>query len=195
MQTRSESERIVAEHGFDAFDDNVCLLDRDNRIVYCNAAWDRFALANDGELATSKHVNGVNVLSVCTDQLRGFYRQMLNRCRSTGLPVSHGYTCSSSIYNRATRMTLRPHATFISMQHTMLAETKHTDVPHSFDDRYVRSGVVKMCANCRRTYNHSDSTWEWIPQLLVAMPNNASHGLCEPCTVFYFGPNDSLRTS
>ena len=86
MQRLSETDRIVAEEGFHSLEDNVCILDRDNHITYCNPAWDRFALANGGELATFAHVKGINVLSVCTDQLRGFYRQMLSQCRTTGLP-------------------------------------------------------------------------------------------------------------
>jgi hypothetical protein len=77
----------------------------------------------------------------------------------------------------------------------MLTETEHTDTPRIFDDCYVREGLVKMCANCRRTYNNANSTWEWIPQLLVYMPKNATHGLCQPCTVFYFGETNSLGTS
>ena len=195
MQRLSETDRIVAEEGFHSLEDNVCILDRDNHITYCNPAWDRFALANGGELATFAHVKGINVLSVCTDQLRGFYRQMLSQCRSTGLPVFHGYTCSSSSVARTAKMTLKSHGDFLSVQHTMLTETKHTNTPRTFDDAYVRSGLVKMCANCRRTFNHQSSSWEWIPQLLVTMPKNASHGLCELCMVFYFGNSEAPQTS
>ena len=92
-------------------------------------------------------------------------------------------------------MTVRPHGSFLSVQHTMLTETTHNETPRTFDDRYIREGIVKMCANCRRTYNHGDSTWEWIPQLLLSMPKNASHGLCDPCTAFYFGPANSIPRS
>ena len=195
MQRLAEVERIVTEEGFDSFEDNVCILDRDNRITYCNAAWDRFALANGGELATFSHVKGINVLSVCNEHLRGFYGQMLQRCRSTGLPVFHGYTCSSAAVARTAKMTVKPHGDCLSMQHTMLSETAHTYTPRTFDENYVRSGLVKMCANCRRTFNHQDTSWEWIPQLLVTMPKNASHGLCELCTVFYFGTSELSRPS
>jgi hypothetical protein len=195
MRDRATIDRIVAQKGFEATPDNVCLLDRDNRIIYCNASWDRFARDNGGDQATFEHVNGLNVLSVCADALKGFYRQMFNQCRTTRLTISHGYSCSSPEAARVARMTLRPHADYISVQHTILSETKHPDTPLIFGEQYITKGLIRMCANCRRTFNRETSSWEWIPQLLVALPSNATHGLCKPCTVFYFGPDEALQIS
>jgi hypothetical protein len=195
MPNQREIDGIVAEQGFDAFEDNVCLLDRDNRIVYCNQAWDRFALANHGEQATFEHVYGIDVLSVCSDELRGFYQQLLHHSRTKGESVFHGYCCSSPTHLRIARMTVRPHGQYLSVQHVMLDEKQHTDRPRVFDEHYVSEGLVKMCANCRRTFNYKESTWEWIPQLLVIMPRNTSHGLCKPCGLFYFGPKVTNQTS
>jgi hypothetical protein len=187
--------RIIEEQGFEALHDNVCVLDPEDRIIYCNSAWDRFALANDGEQATFDHVKGISVLSVCAHDLQGFYRQMLNQCRTTRLTISHGYACPTPAVSRAARMTLRPHGEYISVQHTILSETKHPDTPLIFDESYIKNGLVRMCANCRRAYNHASSSWEWLPQLLVQLPSNATHGLCKPCSVFYYGPDEASQTS
>jgi hypothetical protein len=195
MRDRATIDEIVTQQGFEATVDNVCLLDRDNRIIYCNPSWDRFALANGGQQATFEHVNGLNVLAVCADNLQGFYRQMLNQCRTTRLTISHGYACPTSAFTRTAKMTVRPHGNYVSVQHTVLSETKHPDTPRVFDDQYITKGLIRMCANCRRTFNHVTSSWEWIPQLLVSVPANATHGLCKPCTVFYFGPDEALQIS
>jgi len=195
MRDRATIDAIVSQQGFEATLDNVCLLDRDNRIIYCNPSWDHFALANGGRQATFEHVKGINVLSVCSDHLEGFYRQLFNQCRTTRLTITHGYACPSSEVARVSKMKLRPHGEYLSVQHTMLSESKHPDTPRVFDDQYITKGLVRMCANCRRTFNHVSTSWEWIPQLLVSVPANASHGLCKPCAVFYFGPDEDLQRS
>ena len=47
------------KHSYDNDDSVIYLLDPDLKIVRCNAAWDRFAVANGGEAVVSSKVAGI----------------------------------------------------------------------------------------------------------------------------------------
>jgi len=32
-------------------------------------------------------------------------------------------------------------------------------------------------------------SWDWVPALVAQPADNLSHGLCEACSAYYFGPN------
>ena len=87
--------------------DVVFILDRELRIVFCNAAWDRFARENDGESLLRPAPYGNSVLDAVPERLKRLYasayRQVLMTCKDW----EHHYECSSPQVYRMFRMTVQ----------------------------------------------------------------------------------------
>jgi hypothetical protein len=50
----------------------IYLLDPSLRIVYCNRAWDEFALENGGEKLIGARIHGITLLDVLPEPLRTY---------------------------------------------------------------------------------------------------------------------------
>ncbi len=165
----------------------ACVVDPANQIVFCNSAWDRFARSNGGSEAVADRVIGRDLLSVCADSVRPFYRQFFEVARKTRVPVSHGYHCSSPEYLRVFRMTVALHGDFLVLRHALLEQGPHTAAPAEPAPRYIQSDIVTLCANCRRARNWEAASWDWVPLFLRSQDRyRFSHGMCPDCQNFYY---------
>ncbi len=180
-------EEVVYSLGLRASRDPACVLDESNRIVYCNPAWDRFAEANHGVLARSERVLGLDILTICSDAVAGYYRNLFGIARSSSTSTIHGYHCSSPELLRTYRMLVEPQGQFLVLTHILIEERPHPELAHEPADCYVRNGLVTLCSNCRRAHNRQSDSWDWVPVFLHAEESfRCSHGLCPPCSQFYF---------
>jgi hypothetical protein len=168
-------------------------------IVYCNSAWDRFALANAappeilGERVVSR-----NLLDFIGGDLKPFYTDLFARARRSGQPVSHDYECSSAGVFRLYRMQVFPLASSFAVVNSLRLEHPHTRQALAPDDTLYRSknGLVCMCANCRRTNQAANpQAWDWVPAYLEDRKAKVTHGLCPPCMEFYYHPYLASRRS
>ncbi len=148
----------------------IYILDSRLRIVYCNPAWDKFALCNGGERATAAHVTGRVLFDFITPALHDFYESIFAQCRTGAHSMAFDFECSSPDVYRLLRMEVLPlrradgFATITSLHH----EGSHDRTPHTPGRRYTGTdGIIVMCAHCRRT-RRSDFTeqWDWVPQYL-----------------------------
>jgi hypothetical protein len=166
------------------------LLDPEFRIVYCNLAWNRFALENGAPELVREKAIGVSILDVCADPLNGFYQHVYTRTQKARDPWEHDYECSSAGQYRHMRMRVLPlpHS-FLLVENSVRIQRPHTDVAvDASRSAYTDPrGMIVMCAHCRRTRHPAIARWDWIPAFVANLPENASHGLCKNCRAFYFG--------
>lgn len=175
----------------DQSEDVACVLDSELRFLYCNPAWDRFALANQGEKALRERVLGTALLDAVAEPLRRFFEHAFEATASSGKPFEFDYECSSAEYFRLFRMQilpLAPNGGFVVV-HSLRVEEPHGG-PAEFSDpeRYRASdGLVVMCAHCRRTRRVAEpATWDWVPAHLDDSSLRVSHGLCQICRVYLY---------
>jgi len=190
-QTASLQLPESLRQALDPREDVICALSPELRFLYCNPAWDRFALANQGELAMSGRVLGTNLLEVVGDLLGNFYRNMFAAVASSGKTFDFDYECSSADCFRLFTMhamPLKEPGGFLVV-HSLRVEEAHSREAESPDLEHYRdaSGVVVMCSHCRRTRQAKEpQRWDWVPAYLKDRSLNVSHGLCNICLAYYY---------
>jgi hypothetical protein len=179
---------------FEASSSVIYALNDSLRIIYCNAAWDRFAEKNGGDGCRRERVIGTDVTSVITGPLRSFYLHRFTAVIENQWPWEHDYECSAVEARRFFHMRVLPWKNHhLLIENSLVVERPHD--PHRLrmppiETMYRNSqGSIVMCAHCRRTRRISPSTpiWDWVPDFVSNIPQRTSHGLCENCHAYYFG--------
>ncbi|HEX7286519.1 MAG TPA: hypothetical protein VF532_10070 [Candidatus Angelobacter sp.] len=161
-------------------------------ITYCNPAWDAFALKNEGEpeVLRAKIVSR-NLLAFVPEDLKEFHAVLFAKARATGQPVSHDYECSSATMFRLYRMQIYPLDQGFAVINSLRLEHPHDRTPLQPNDAVYRNkgGLIRMCANCRRTNRTSDpAAWDWVPAYVDRERENVTHGVCPLCLEYYYRP-------
>jgi len=181
--------------GFDQSGNVTCVVDDALQLVYCNPAWDKFALSNHGEAAVASRVIGTNLLDVVAEPMRQAYERLFAAARQTRQVWSLNYECSSANLYRLFRMEIRPlgAAAGFALVHAERVERPHDPDRKSFSPDAVRymspQGLIVMCAHCRKTRRVAEpEVWDWVPEYLNpdAPRKNISHGLCTSCFAYFY---------
>lgn len=184
-----ELSREVVEASVDV----IYLLDGELRIVYCNPAWDAFALANDGERVTRAKVCGASLFDFIAPVMRGFYREVFAACADDCEPFSFDYECSSPGSHRRFRMQVLPSKAGrgFGVINALRVEQPHSRTASPPSEEYVGAGgIITMCAHCRRTRSAKQTVrWDWVPAYVANTTALISHGLCPTCHSYHY---DSL---
>lgn len=172
----------------------------DTRLAYLNPAWFEFARENQGEPAISvRWPIGAPLIDVLPQVVQQFYRDLYDRAlKSDGTSplIARDYECSSPDVYRVFRMMLYPvgNGNGLVVVNALLIEQPHESqgcqVARADDDTDYRhaDGLFHQCIECRRMEHISNpARWDWIPELVRAVPPQTSHTLCEICTKRYFG--------
>lgn len=160
---------------------------------YCNPAWDRFALENQGTRgALAKDVLHKCFLEFVPEQLKAHYAGLFSRARATGRMQSQDYECSSAQKFRIYRMQAYPLEAGLGflVVNSLRVEREHTRRAHEPDDARYRdkNGFICMCANCRRAQRIGDpGTWDWVPDYVRNRRRDVTHGICPFCREYYYG--------
>jgi hypothetical protein len=161
-------------------------------ITYCNPAWDAFALKNEGEPGVFRaQVVSRNLLEFVPADLKAFHAGLFAKARSTDQPVNHDYECSSATMFRLYRMQIYPLDQGFAVINSLRLEHPHDRTPLEPKDALYRSegGLIRMCANCRRTNRTSDpAAWDWVPAYVDRERENVTHGVCPLCLEYYYRP-------
>jgi hypothetical protein len=175
----------------EASGDVSCQLNSDLRICYCNPAWDRFALANNGELALSNRVLGSIILDYVPPELIDFYRAAFASARNA--VVEFDYECSSLDLYRTFQMQILPveqskgFTVINALNFEESLEGKRSAVVTA-PEYLTDSGIITVCSHCRRTRRVDAPTqWDWVPANLKPAQRNVSHGLCPICHAYFYG--------
>jgi len=166
-------------------------LNSDLQIVYCNPAWDRFALANNGGLALADRVLGSTIMDFVPPELLEFYRAVFASARDT--VVEFDYECSSPDSYRTFEMQILPveepngYAVINALRVEDRMEKRRPALllgPEYLTD----AGIITVCSHCRRTRRVDCSDqWDWVPGNLKPVQRNVSHGLCPICHAYFYG--------
>jgi hypothetical protein len=182
-------------HALDLTGNVACITDADLQLLYCNPAWDQFAVLNGGEHAMREWVIGQNLLAVVPKELRSFYVTLFNGARESAQVGSVDYECSSPTMFRLFRMEVRPLYVpdLFMIVHSLRIEHHHgPDRPaHPAENgiyQNPRTGIIVNCAHCRRTRRVVEpEVWDWVPEYLgPAAPPYISHGLCRTCYAYFY---------
>jgi hypothetical protein len=183
--------------------DVVCQLDDALRITYCNPAWDRFALANNGELATADRVIGSVIIGFAPPELIEFYTAAFASARDA--IVEFDYECSSPDLYRSFQMQILPIEQ--PQGYTLINALNVEESMEGRRSALVRgpeyltdAGIITVCSHCRRSRRVDVSDqWDWVPSNLKPAQRNVSHGICPICHAYFYGnilsrlPDNSKR--
>lgn len=166
----------------------IYVLQKDSRIIYCNPAWDKFALENEGDTLVRANVLGWRVKDVLPQPLVKFYQDAFKQVLATGSSWGHDYECSAPGLYRLFRMQiLRLAGAHLLVMNSLRVEGPHlADVLGSEEDAtYIdEHGILTLCCNCRRARRVDSAeteVWNWVPRFIAKPPDKVSHGLCKIC--------------
>lgn len=169
----------------------VYLLDRELRILYCNPAWDRFAMANGASAAWLRdRAVGQKLQAVIPAPLERFYADVFDAAQRAA--VTFDYECNSPDLFRSFRMQVMQRenrflvANALRVEQPMAEAGRVAYTPAQF--RYQRSdGLITMCCHCRKTRRlTAENTWDWVPNHLRRPPLTVSHGICPICVDHHY---------
>jgi hypothetical protein len=175
----------------EASEDVSCQLNNDLRICYCNPAWDRFAIANNGGSALSKFVLGSVIVDFVPPELIEFYTAAFASARDA--IVEFDYECSSPDLYRTFKMQILPteRPKGYTVIHALKIEERMEGIRPALalGAKYVTdAGIITVCSHCRRSRRvDAPGQWDWVPANLKPALRNVSHGLCPICHVYFYG--------
>lgn len=172
----------------DTHPDSACGLWPDLTIGYVNPAWEQFARENGGDSIHARWSVGASFVDAIGAPLRQHFEQRLHDCFDIGSEWCSEYECSSPSVYRAFRMDVR---TLHDGAGLLIVNTCVDQHPH--DRSLVRmrpdpklyldhDGLMHQCVHCRRVRRVGPrETWDWVPEWVSHVPDNASGGLCPRC--------------
>jgi hypothetical protein len=165
------------------------VLNSSYRIVYCNAAWDRFATENGAPELTQGAVLGTDFRRTLGGDLLPFYLQAIDQVAQTGAVWEWVYECSSPELFRKFQMRVQPlqKAGWL-VTNARVVERPHIDaVRASLNDYASEYDLITICSNCRRSRRIDRPTeWDFVPTHLDRGLTNISHGLCPLCLEYFY---------
>jgi hypothetical protein len=165
-------------------------LDAAGQILWVNAAWERFALANDGADVARRFGPGTSYLDGMAEPFRSFFNAALSNTLMTGEVFESDYECSSTDTFRMFHMRALPiEREGLLLEHSLVVEHPHVRLSVELkEEAYVQpNGMVLQCGNCRRIRRAVAVAWDWIPAWVRSPPPRTSHGICNTCLGFYWG--------
>jgi hypothetical protein len=104
----------------------IYALDRDDRLIHCNLAWDVFALENNGASAVRQYQLARSIFDSIPASLTAFYRSLYESVRAARQERTHIMECSSPLLLRRFHMSIRPFGeSGVLTVNTLLEETSH----------------------------------------------------------------------
>jgi hypothetical protein len=166
-------------------------LDGNLNITYCNAAWDRFALANSGQHLCLPAPIGRCVLDYIGEPDREYFAKHYERAIRQSEPWERDYECSSANVYRKFRLRavpLRKTAGLFVMNSLIVEHPHRIAAAAPVHESYRRAdGFIVMCASCRRTRRSGrPERWDWVPAFVDECPPEATHGVCLLCRELYY---------
>lgn len=167
--------------------DVVFILDRELRVIHCNAAWDRFAIDNNGKALMRPAPYGRPVIDVVPERLRNLYTTAYRSVLLSRTRWHHHYECSSADTYRFLRMTVQPSSEndLLVVVNTLLEERPHEAARQPKAPGSIYSGpgeMVTMCSNYRRTCRSGAVIWDWVAEYVRNPPKSVAFAVCESCS-------------
>ncbi|HQU84147.1 MAG TPA: hypothetical protein PKY59_13515 [Pyrinomonadaceae bacterium] len=170
----------------------VYRIDSQDRIVYVNDNWHKFAEENDALELTKSSILYRSLWDFITDETsRHFYREVIQRVRADK-PVFFNFRCDSPSHKRLMGMNISYESGEVVFQtDTIRLELRK---PQSILDRNKQRSdeIVVICGWCKKI-NMGKMLWKEIEHAIAALKifeaeklPMLSHGMCNNCYVDFF---------
>jgi hypothetical protein len=166
-------------------------VDGQGLLIYVSDSWTQFALDNSSPHLVAERVIGKPLVSFISDmETRYLYHIILERVRSTEVPVVVTLRCDSSSLRRFLELVISPlPGQDIQFSSRTLRTEPREPVPLLDPNTHRSDEYLRMCSWCKRILV-SDDQWveveEAVTQLelfhLDALPD-LTHGVCPDCYV------------
>jgi hypothetical protein len=166
-------------------------IDAAGTMLWRNPAWRRFAEQNDGAQVLARHPLGSSYFAGIGGELRTFFEDTFAEARGSQNVFELEYECSSPEVLRLMRLRALPvGAHGLLLEHSRVLEMPMNRVEReAVESLYVtHQGVIVQCSNCRRVRRTDDGAWDWVASWVRSPHPGISHGLCDVCVGFYWGP-------
>lgn len=186
---------------------SIAVLDGEDRIVFVNETWERFAARNGGgrslrapDVVGSRWLDGIHgtparaffaTLLAEAKARRGWgvdERGVIVRGECNSPEVSRDLvTRLAPIIDPATRRTIG----MLTLNEIVAERPIEERYPIARpDERRYRDGdgLLLQCCGCRRVRVRGDEDlWEFVPDWIATLRRDASHGMCRTCIELYYG--------
>ena len=134
---------------------------------------------------------GCCVLEVIPAALRPFVAENFAKCLREKRPWEHHYELTSRGSNRHFVMMAYPigESEGVLVVNSLVHEScQATSSIGRLEALYENDyGIITQCCHCRRVRRCGiDATWDLVADWVNGFPSNTSHGLCEPCSGYYY---------
>jgi len=165
------------------------VLDEQLRFVYCNPAWDAFALANGAPELALNALAGQALLKAIPTVLHPFYANGFRLVQSGNELWEHVYECSSAHEFRRYKMRVDPIlGGWFLVRHTLVIKRAHEKIVRPGSHNYVAdTGCITVCCNCRRSRRTGRAQkWDFVPEYVANPPRVVEQILCPDCLDTYY---------
>jgi len=172
------------------------LVDEQLRFVYCNPAWDAFAIANGAPELALNALAGQSLFEAIPPVLQPFYSDGFRFVQSENECWEHAYECSSPQEFRRYKMRVDPSlGSWFLVRNTLIIKRAHERPVRPGTHNYVAdTGFIAMCCNCRRCRRTGKAQkWDFVPQYLGDPPRTLEHILCPDCLHHYYAASATLE--
>lgn len=186
---------LRAREALEADPGSACLLDRDGRIVHCNAAWDRFALENAAPPALlARKVAGTAWLAGITGgELRAHFEGVLRQTLAGKLHTQPGECNSPELWREVAShfVPVRDEAAVVGAS-VVCSVLRVAPIGAAYElqppDEARYGTLVRMCSGCRRVARLGEPVrWDFVPAFLGPRAPPITHGLCPTCMTLLYG--------
>lgn len=179
----------------DASSNTIYAVWPDLRLALENRGWFQFAAENgaDADFA-ERWLIGESIEPVCRGRSGEHFCDAIHKALRDDEVQIITYECSGAATFRLMRGTIFPLGDrAVLLSHSLIRTSTHAGegrVATSPGPEYVDGdGLIVMCSGCRRTRRADDpSTWDWVPDFVENVPENASHGFCAACKSYWTSP-------
>jgi hypothetical protein len=165
------------------------VLDEQLRFVYCNPAWDAFAISNGAPELALNALAGQSLFKAIPPVLQPFYVDGFHLIRAGNESWEHIYECSSPQEFRRYKMRLDLIlGSWFLVRNTLVIKRAHEKPVRPGRHNYVAdTGFVAMCCNCRCCRRTGKAQkWDFVPEYVADPPRTLEHILCPNCLHAYY---------
>jgi hypothetical protein len=164
-------------------------IDRQGLLIYVSDSWTHFALDNGSPYLVAERVIGQPLLSFVSDpETRSLYKIILERVRTTGVPVTVTLRCDSPSLRRFLQLVISPlpdqEIRFLS--HTLRTEPR-ASIPLLDPSTNRSTELLTMCSWCKRILLPQDR-WVEVEEAVANLELfcldallKLTHGICPAC--------------
>jgi hypothetical protein len=162
-------------------------VDRHNRVIYCNPAFDQFATENGAPTLTGTAVHGRLLLDYCaSSEVRQLFQALLERVRQRRVRAVIPFRCDGPTMRRYMELSLQPlPAGEVEFVATMCREELRASVP-LLESQPRSGGIAVICSWCKRLrtpagWTEVEAGIQELGLFNQAVAPELSHGICPPC--------------